>query len=302
MRCRKCGKKAAIHLRQHRLALCGEHFPEWLLEQTERFIKKYQMFTHHDRILVAVSGGKDSLSLWDVLWKLGYSAEGLYIHLGIGDEYSDESQRCAESFAAERGLALQVVNVQQVYGETVPQIALRTRRGEQKACSVCGVVKRHIMNQAAFQQEGVVLVTGHNLDDEASVLWGNTLQWQTDLMRRQFPVLVEKNGFARKAKPFCRFYERETAAYALLNNIQYMEEECSYATGNVMLETKAVLNRLEDEKPGLKLRFYVNFLHARQEGLLFPVPPAGETEELHLCPTCGQPTALEERCSFCRLF
>jgi len=61
MRCRKCGQRAAINMRHHRLALCSIHFPEWLMEQTQRFIEKYNMFTPSDRLLVAVSGGKDSL-------------------------------------------------------------------------------------------------------------------------------------------------------------------------------------------------------------------------------------------------
>ena len=76
MRCRKCGAKAVINMRQHKLALCKTHFLEWFVEQTERFIRKYRMFTRHERILVAVSGGKDSLALWDVLWRLGYRPTG----------------------------------------------------------------------------------------------------------------------------------------------------------------------------------------------------------------------------------
>jgi len=63
-------------MRQHKLALCKPHYLEWFIEQTERFIKKYKMFTRDERVLVAVSGGKDSLALWDVLLKLGYQADG----------------------------------------------------------------------------------------------------------------------------------------------------------------------------------------------------------------------------------
>ena len=92
MKCRKCGATAVINMRQHKLALCEEHFLEWILKQTQRAIEKYRMFGPDDRILVAVSGGKDSLSLWDVLLRLGYQAEGLHIHLGIdGGGYSDWS-------------------------------------------------------------------------------------------------------------------------------------------------------------------------------------------------------------------
>lgn len=82
MRCRKCGQKAVINMRQHRLSLCKEHYLEWIPEKTERFIKKYQMFTHNERLLLAVSGGKDSLALWDVLWRLGYQIDGIIYQLG----------------------------------------------------------------------------------------------------------------------------------------------------------------------------------------------------------------------------
>jgi tRNA(Ile)-lysidine synthase TilS/MesJ len=83
MKCRKCGEPAAINMRQHRLALCEAHFLEWLPQRVQRTIEKYRMFTPDERILVAVSGGKDSLGLWDILLRLGYRADGLYINLGI---------------------------------------------------------------------------------------------------------------------------------------------------------------------------------------------------------------------------
>jgi hypothetical protein len=90
MKCRKCGQTAVFNMRQHKLALCEVHYPEWFVAQTQRAIEKYRMFGLDDRVLVAVSGGKDSLALWDVLLKLGYQADALYIDLGIdgGTGYS----------------------------------------------------------------------------------------------------------------------------------------------------------------------------------------------------------------------
>ena len=101
MKCRKCGAHAVLNMRQHRLALCREHFLEWIPEQTQRFIERYRMFTPEERILVAVSGGKDSLGLWDVLQRLGYQADGLYISLGIdgGSGYSATSHGMAAAYA-----------------------------------------------------------------------------------------------------------------------------------------------------------------------------------------------------------
>src|SRR5512141_2605640 len=132
MKCKKCGIKASVNMRQHKLALCKEDYLEWVPEQTERFIKKYQMFSHEDKILVAVSGGKDSLSLWDILVRLGYHADGLYIGLGIdeGIRYSSESHRLTEKFASEHGLKLHVVDVQQEYGQPIPVLAELSHRGQ----------------------------------------------------------------------------------------------------------------------------------------------------------------------------
>ncbi|HSB66967.1 MAG TPA: hypothetical protein VLD65_10330, partial [Anaerolineales bacterium] len=80
-------------MRQHKLALCKTHFLDWVPEQVERTIHRYNMFTQSDRLLIAVSGGKDSLSLWDCLLQLGYAADGLYISLGINEglDYSQKS-------------------------------------------------------------------------------------------------------------------------------------------------------------------------------------------------------------------
>jgi uncharacterized protein (TIGR00269 family) len=303
MKCNNCGGKAAVHMRQHKLALCAEDFIEWLPGQVQRFIEKYRMFGQEAHVLAAVSGGKDSLSLWDILWRLGYQVDGLYIGLGIDGEigYSDESRRLSEQFAAERGLNLIVVDVEQEYGETIPAIARRTTRGHLKPCSVCGLTKRHVMNRVARDGGYDVLVTGHNLDDEAAVLFSNTMNWIPSYLVRQWPVLeADKPGLVRKAKPLCRIYEREMAAYALLRGIEYIYEECPHAAGSKTIYYKDILNRMEADRPGAKLSFYLNFLQAKQNGL-FTEQADQQQREMHTCPGCGQPTTSPGLCAFCRM-
>ena len=288
-------------MRQHKLALCKEHYLEWVPEQIERFIKKYDMFTRAERILVAVSGGKDSLSLWDLLVRMGYKADGLYIGLGIdgGIGYSAESHRLAQKFADQNGLRLNVVDVEAEYGQSIPMLAEISTRGHGRPCAVCGLTKRHAMNRIARDQGYDVLATGHNLDDEAAVLFGNTLQWSVDYLGRQGPVLAEAPGLARKVKPLCRFYEREMTAYAILRGIEYIYEECPYAEGSTSIYYKEVLNRLENDRPGAKLTFYLSFLEARKHGLLGGSDQTAP--QLHACPHCGQPTSAPGMCSFCRM-
>ncbi len=309
MKCRKCGERAVINMRQHKLALCGEHFTEWLPEQCERFIEKYKMFTRDDKILVAISGGKDSLGLWDILHQLGYPADGLYIGLGIdgrgspaegGESYSDESRRLAQKFADERGLKLTVVEVEETYGASIPELAVMSNRGREKPCSVCGLNKRYIMNRAAHDGGYTVLATGHNLDDEAAVLMQNTLTWQGGYLIRQSPVLeANRPGLARKVKPLCRFYEREMAAYAIVRGLDYIYEECPFAEGSTTIWYKEILSQMEEVRPGAKLQFYLSFLDAKQNGLF---AKKADEVELHACPQCGQPTSSPGECSFCRLW
>jgi uncharacterized protein (TIGR00269 family) len=288
-------------MRQHKLALCKEHYLDWVPAQVERFIEKYRMFTREEKILVAVSGGKDSLSLWAILHRLGYRADGLYICLGIngGVNYSVESQRLCEKFAAQYGLTLHVVNVQEQMGKTIPELAEASQRGRGKPCSVCGLVKRHEMNRIARDFGYDVLATGHNLDDEAAVLFGNTLTWSGEYLLRQAPVLPGTAGLARKVKPLCRLYEREMLAYALLRGIDYIYDECPYAEGATSIYYKELLNRLENDRPGAKLSFYLSFLEARKKGLF--AEQAEIQQELHPCEKCGQPTSAPGLCSYCRL-
>lgn len=303
MRCRICGQPAVINMRHHKLSLCAEHYIPWFIKQTERTIHKYRMFTPEERILVAVSGGKDSLALWDVLLKLGYHADGLYIDLGIdgGFGYSSRSKEKVLAFHHSHPKAnLHIVDIPGTYGESVPEVA-RRKHHMRRPCAICGVIKRHEMNRVALSEGYDVLATGHNLDDEAATLFGNVLHWHVGYLQRQGPILpADGEGLARKVKPFARLYERETAAYALLTGIDYIYEECPFAKGATSITHKETLTEMEHKSPGTKLQFYVNFLRAKEEGLLCNAE--AQRVELHPCERCGQPTTAARLCRFCRLW
>lgn len=292
MKCRVCKAAPVIELRQHNAAFCAEHFIAFCRRQVEKAIKQFDMFGPDARILVAVSGGKDSLALWDILHDLGYETHGLSIGLGIG-EYSETSSSSSRRFADERGLELIEVDLASDHGFTVPEAAERTKR---VPCSSCGLSKRHIFDSVAKEGAYDVVVTGHNLDDEAAVLFGNVARWQTDYLGRQYPVLPAGNGFPRKAKPLVRLGEREMAAYCLVRGIDYIVDECPMAAGNKHLEYKEVLNTMEVNSPGSKHAFYFGFLE--RAAALF----TGDSDEVSLvpCERCGSPTT-GEVCAFCRL-
>jgi len=283
-----------IDLPRHNANFCPEHFFQLCRRQVERAIKDFTMLEPGDRVLVAVSGGKDSLALWDLLVELGYEADGLYIGLGIG-EYSDESLGYCQRFADERSLSLKVISLRSDLGYDIPTAAAATRR---VPCSACGLTKRHLFDSAALEGGYSVVATGHNLDDEAAVLFGNTLRWDIEYLARQLPVLPARPGFPKKVKPLVRLTERETAAWCILRNIDYIVEECPMAAGNRHLGYKAALNAIEDQSPGTKASFYLNFIER-----MSPILANGdlaEREGLGSCTRCGSPTP-SEVCAFCVL-
>jgi len=289
MNCHVCKQRAAVELRRHNAAFCREHFIEHVQRQVARTIDEYEMFGPEDLLLLGVSGGKDSLALWDILTGLGYAVDGVYIHLGIGD-YSSESLTLTKEFAEDRGLRLRVVNLPLDYGFSIPQAAATQGRS---ACSVCGLSKRYLLNRAAAEYD--VLIMGHNLDDEAATLLGNVLKWNTEYLGRQAPVLPAVDGLARKVKPLIRVAERETAAYAVLRGIEYEVEECPMVSGNTINRLKERMSVLEGKAPGIRQQFLFGFFE-RGAGHFADV----DKEDLGSCRVCGSPTTADI-CAFCRV-
>ena len=142
------------------------------------------------------------------------------------------------------------------------------------------------------------MATGHNLDDEAAVLFGNVLRWEVEYLGRQLPVLPASPGFVRKVKPLVRLGEREMAAYCILTGIDYIVEECPNAVGNKHLGYKEALNSIEVQSPGAKNVFYFGFLD--RVSPLFAADTAAGRHELGPCSSCGSPTT-GDVCAFCKL-
>jgi len=253
-KCHRCGAPAVMEVARHRAAYCGEHFVEHVRTQVREAISRYGMLSYDDRVLVAVSGGKDSLALWDVLLDMGYRADGLYLGLGIGT-YSSRSEALVRQFAARRGATLHAVELAEEYGFDIPAATSAVTRS---SCGVCGLSKRYVFNRVALEHGYDVMATGHNLDDEAATLMGNVLRWQTPFLARQSPCLPAQEGaagrLAKKVKPLYRLGEREMAAYCVITGLEYVVEECPMVGGNTVLRYKDALNAIEQGSPGTPAR------------------------------------------------
>src|SRR5215217_6745519 len=260
MRCKRCRGQAVMEVRRHNAAFCRDCYLHYVGQQVTRAIAKYRMLGHTDRVLVAVSGGKDSLA---------------------------------------RGARLLVHDLAAEHGYTIPEAAGGTGRS---SCGVCGLSKRYVFNKAALDGGYDVVCTGHNLDDEAAVLFANTLRWETGAMARQFPVLeATRPGLVKKVKPLYRVAERETAAYCVLKGVDYVVEECPLVAGNTQMRHKETLNQMEEAATGTKHSFLFGYLE-REAGLL----AVADDAQLAECARCGMTTQAPEDpaeapvCAFCR--
>lgn len=293
MKCTRCKALAAVALPSHHAGFCPRCFLDFFRGQVERGIRRQKLFTYDDKILVAVSGGKDSLALLLELALMEYDVTGLHIDLAIPDS-SAGARAVVTRFCEEHALPLLVVETA-AEGLPIPLVKQRIKR---PVCSACGKIKRHYFNKAALEGGFTVLATGHNLDDEIARLFSNVLRWDTAYLADQGPLLPAVDGFARKVKPFWRLSEFETANYAFLRGIAYHHAPCPYSKGASFTMHKGVWAEIEETMPGKKLDFYQGFLTNGKQR--FMAAEASDGVLLRPCEACGFPTSAGV-CGVCRI-
>lgn len=291
MKCKICKSNAVVRLASHNAAFCEECFLKFFRRQLERGIHSARLFEKDERILVALSGGKDSLALVNELLELGYDVTGLFVDLAIPESSSLAREHVAD-FCAERGIPLLVVDMAKE-GLAIPSVKKRIKR---PICSVCGKIKRHYFNKIALEKGFDALATGHNLDDEVGRLFSNVLRWDQAYLESQGPLLPAMPGFCRKVKPLWRLTEFETANYAFIKGIQPHWAPCPYSSGASFSRLKKIFHGLELEMPGRKLDFYQGFL---ENGKKFF--KAGRPALEHKCEQCGSQINEPGLCGVCRI-
>lgn len=294
MKCKVCKAEAVIALPSHNAAFCKDHFETFFMKQVSTGIRRRKLFDPDDKVLVALSGGKDSLGLMYVLAELGYNVTGLHIDLGISNS-SEMARSVVEDFCKDKGYPLRVVELEEE-GVPIPLIKKHIRR---PICSICGKFKRHYFNKVALDEGYTALATGHNLDDEVARLFANTLRWDQAYLSDQGPVLPAENGFAKKVKPLFRVTEFESANFSFLMNIPYHHLPCPYSGGASFTGHKMLWRDLELRSPGSKRAFYKGFLDRGQQAFA-AINQEKKDYEVKPCTECGCPTSVGV-CNVCRL-
>ncbi len=302
-KCSACKRKDPFF---HRIysgeRLCKRCFSESIEDKVRATISKYKMLDYNDHVAIAVSGGKDSITLLEVLAKMERKYPRAKLTAVTVDEgivgYRDEAMQIAENSCKKLGIPHHTVSFKQLYGVTMDDIAQRI--GEQKIqltpCAFCGVLRRKALNIAALDVGANKIATGHTLDDEVQTTLLNIFHGDIPKIVAEGPITGRVHPrLVQKVKPMCEVPEKESALYAFVKGVDFQSTPCPYAGEAMRNDIRGLLNRMEERHAGTKHTVFRSIEKLRPA--MTEVTQKGEFKE---CKECGEPAA-GELCMACQL-
>ena len=284
-------------------SLCRKCFVESIETKVRATIAKYRMFNFNDKIAVAVSGGKDSLSLLHILARMERrrpksSLVAVTVDEGIKG-YRDEALKLATENCEELKIPQHVVSFKELYGITLDEVVAQLRlkpKWELTSCAYCGVLRRRALNIAARAVGADKVATGHTLDDEVQTALMNIFRGDISRLVKEKPVTEKVHQrLVQKVKPFCEIPEKESALYAYVKKISFQDTPCPYASEALRNDIRSMLNQMENRHAGTK------FTVAKAMERIRPALEGIEKREgFRECGECGEP-ASAEFCKVCEM-
>jgi cytoplasmic tRNA 2-thiolation protein 1 len=279
--------------------LCKKCFLSAIEEKTCKTMSKFSMLKHDDRVAVAVSGGKDSLSLLYVLkniFEMSHRPSPIAITVDEGiKNYRDESLEIVKKFCANLKIENKIVSYQELFGLDMDEAVLKRPSTKITSCSICGTFRRRAIDLAAESVDANVIATAHNLDDQLQTFMINMIAGDVQRIGWTHPQSITTQFHTlRKIKPFCEIYEQEIVFYALQRGIPFQTENCPYMNESIRTQIREFINGLEMERPGIKYNIYNSVLKISNN--LRTLPSHSESKT---CSKCGR-LSTSENCSVCK--
>ncbi|MEM1586773.1 MAG: TIGR00269 family protein [Candidatus Bathyarchaeia archaeon] len=302
-KCTSCGIREAFYLRAYSgEKLCTKCFIESIENKVRVTIAKYKMLKFDDRIAVAVSGGKDSVSLLYILARIERdfpraSLCAITVDEGI-EGYRDEAVKIASENCRILGVEYHVISFRDLYGYTLDEIVKRIKAAGSglTPCSYCGVLRRKALNMLAREVGATKMALAHNLDDEVQTFMLNIMHGDPLRIARTGPTFEEEiEGLTPRVKPLCEVLEKEVTLYAYLKGIRFQENPCPYSGEALRNDIRRMLNRIEEKHPGTKYTLFRSAEKIREK--MREIKPKAI---LKPCKLCGEIT-ISEICQACKL-
>jgi uncharacterized protein (TIGR00269 family) len=295
MKCDRCDNTTAYSRKYSGENLCANCFSNSILQKTARTISKYNMIENDDIVGVAVSGGKDSLSLLHILKKMSeshnFELKAITVDEGIPG-YRDEALGIVKNFCNNIGVEYKVFPYKELFDITL-QESLELRENEKtSSCSICGTLRRRAIDFGAKDLDVDVVATGHNLDDVLQTFVINVLSGDINKIGWMNPDTSSNK--TRKIKPFCEIYENEIVFYAFVNEIPFQSEQCPHMSEGIRTEIREFLNSLENKHSGIKNNMYKSIMK------ISSVVKDSNYKQRKICSKCGS-ECTGNVCSVCSM-
>jgi len=301
--CVRCGGKSFYTRKYSGETLCSECFKDSIVEKTRRTISKYRMIRPTDRIAVAVSGGKDSLSLLKVVTRLYSHRRNTVLAISVDEGvagYRDEALDHARSLAKELNVDHTVVSYKEMFGFSLDEALNWKDEREVSSCSFCGVFRRRAIDEAASRTGATVVATAHNLDDYVQTFLMNLMHGDVARLGWLDPAYADDSFPIRRVKPFMEIYEEEVALYAFQTGVPFQSVSCPYMHEGLRSEVRDYLNVMEANHPGMKnvllrssLDVISRFARSSEKGAV-PCTRCGKPSSSGLCNVCRMKAEVEE--------
>src|SRR3989344_2871747 len=294
MSCKECKEKPVIRLTNNKIDLCRSHFLRYFEKKALKTIAKHHLISKKDLVAVACSGGKDSMSLLYLLNKIARKRDIKIMAVAIDEGIKDYRElKNLKKYCKENKINLKIYSFKKEFGFTLDNVVKKIK--DLNPCSVCGVLRRRLLNKAAVELKANKLATAHNLDDESQSVMMNYMMGNLERSTRLGPItgLVKDKRFVPRIKPFYFLTEKETATYAYLKQFPVKFIECPYSAISFRGEVRDLINSIEKNHPGTKHAIINSFLE-----LLPALRNLYKESKVRTCIHCQEPSS-GEICNTC---
>jgi tRNA 2-thiocytidine biosynthesis protein TtcA len=239
-----------------------------IVQKIGQAVADYELISDGDRIMVCVSGGKDSYALLDALLLLGRKSPVRYELIAVN---VDQGWPGYQTDAIEQHLRSREVPYRMVRAHEIAEVVERVLKPEETGatpCSLCSRLRRGVLYGLAQELGATKIALGHHLDDLAETLMLNL--FYSGSLRAMPPKLVSDDGRNVVIRPMAFVEEKDLIAYA--EERRYPVVRCSCPTCGLPDQQRQVVKRLlsglQESHPGLKTQMLAAMKNVKVDHLL----------------------------------
>lgn len=296
--CSYCNNREIFYVRPSSgEKLCKKCYIKSIEKKVQNTISYYRMLRPNERIVIAVSGGKDSLSCLYILYNIEKKkfpdSKLIVVTIDEGiNNYRSDSINIVKRNCKKLGLEHYVYSFKKIFGYNLDEIVINSNNFL-SPCSYCGILRRQAINIAVKEIKATKLVTAHNLDDETQSIIMNFLRGDiSKMVLNNRSREVESTRIIPRMKPLCLIPEIEILNYAILKKIEFQTTFCPYHESSIRSNVRKFLNELEEKHAGIKYNIFRSFEKLKTLEI--------NKSSVRNCKICGFPS-MQENCRTCNI-